>query len=186
MVDKYMDPGIAGRAWDAALNMMARRAKRPSSSWATGRSARSTPPALKYGVDYACAASAPADWGKPGFILNSDSVVFFQQSDPDYLAGQKLLAHLITVAGLPGDLQPGQGLDPGASRRRPVRRGLEPLPAACRRRTCRHSIAAGTLVRSMAHNMTVLQKYRGAMMEGDHRVREHPDMKPEDAANADG
>jgi glucose/mannose transport system substrate-binding protein len=27
------------------------------------------------------------------------------------------------------------------------------------------SIDAGTLVRSMAHNMTVLQKYRGAMME---------------------
>ena len=27
------------------------------------------------------------------------------------------------------------------------------------------SIDGGTLVRSMAHNMTVLQKYRGAMME---------------------
>ena len=40
-------------------------------------------------------AQAPTDWGKPGFILNSDSVVFFKQKDPDYVEGQKLLAHLI-------------------------------------------------------------------------------------------
>ena len=41
------------------------------------------------------ARQAPTDWGKPGFILNSDSVVFFKQTDPDYVAGQTLLAHLI-------------------------------------------------------------------------------------------
>ncbi len=49
---------------------------------------------MKEGADYKC-AQAPTDWGKPGFILNSDSVVFFKQKDPDYIAGQKLLAHLI-------------------------------------------------------------------------------------------
>ena len=38
------------------------------------------------------ARQAPTDWGKPGFILNSDSVVFFKQNDPDYIEGQKLLA----------------------------------------------------------------------------------------------
>ena len=46
------------------------------------------------------------------------------------------------------------------------------------------SIAAGTLVRSMAHNMTVLQKYRGAMMEVITEFVNTPDMSPEDAANA--
>ena len=49
---------------------------------------------FKEGVDYLC-GQAPADNGKTGFILNSDSVVFFQQKDPEYLAGSKLLAHLI-------------------------------------------------------------------------------------------
>jgi len=45
------------------------------------------------------------------------------------------------------------------------------------------SIEAGTLVRSMAHNMTVLQKYRGAMMD---TITEfvNSDMSSEDAANA--
>jgi glucose/mannose transport system substrate-binding protein len=45
------------------------------------------------------------------------------------------------------------------------------------------SVEAGTLVRSMAHNMTVLQKYRGAMMEV---ITEfvNSDMSAEDAANA--
>ena len=34
----------------------------------------------------------------------------------------------------------------------------------------------------MAHNMTVLQKYRGAMMEVITQFVNTPDMKPEDAA----
>ena len=46
------------------------------------------------------------------------------------------------------------------------------------------SIAEGTLVRSMAHNMTVLQKYRGAMMEMITEFVNTPDMSSADAANA--
>jgi glucose/mannose transport system substrate-binding protein len=46
------------------------------------------------------------------------------------------------------------------------------------------SIADGALVRSLAHNMTVLQKYRGAMMEVITQFVNTPDMKSEDAANA--
>ena len=46
------------------------------------------------------------------------------------------------------------------------------------------SIAAGTLVRSMAHNMTVLQKYRGAMMDTITEFVNTPDMSSTDAANA--
>ncbi|MDB5563345.1 MAG: extracellular solute-binding protein family 1, partial [Hyphomicrobiales bacterium] len=44
------------------------------------------------------------------------------------------------------------------------------------------SISAGTLVRSMAHNMTVLQKYRGAMMDTITQFVNTPEMTPEDAA----
>ena len=46
------------------------------------------------------------------------------------------------------------------------------------------SIAAGTLVRSMAHNMTVLQKFRGAMMDTITEFVNTPDMSSADAANA--
>ena len=46
------------------------------------------------------------------------------------------------------------------------------------------SIADGTLVRSMAHNMTILQKYRGAMMEVITAFVNTPDMSAKDAANA--
>ena len=35
------------------------------------------------------------DWDGVGFILNADSVVFFNQTDPDYVEGQRLLASII-------------------------------------------------------------------------------------------
>ena len=48
------------------------------------------------------------------------------------------------------------------------------------------SIAGGTLVRSMAHNMTVLQKYRGAMMEVITAFVNTPKMTPEGRRQRDG
>lgn len=48
--------------------------------------------------------------------------------------------------------------------------------------TLQASIAAGTLVRSMAHNMTVLQKYRGAMLEVITEFVNTSGMTPEAAA----
>ena len=93
MVSKYMDPAIAGRDYDTATGMIAKGKAvfMIMGDWQIGIF---TAAGLKEGSDYAC-AQAPTDWGKPGFILNSDSVVFFKQSDPDFIAGQKLLAHLI-------------------------------------------------------------------------------------------
>jgi glucose/mannose transport system substrate-binding protein len=44
--------------------------------------------------DYLC-GRAPMNVDEPGFILNSDSVVFFKVEDPEYQEGQELLAHLI-------------------------------------------------------------------------------------------
>jgi len=95
MVNKYMDPGIAGRDYDTASNMMAQGKALffIMGDWEIGTL---TAAGYKYGMDndYICGQS-PTDWGKPGFILNSDSVVLFKQSDPDYAAGGQLLAHLI-------------------------------------------------------------------------------------------
>ena len=109
--------------------------------------------------------------------------MFFKQKDPDYIEGQKLLAQPDPVAGVPDDLQPGQGLDPGAARRRSLGEGFNPCQQLAQK-DLQASIEAGTLVRSMAHNMTVLQKYRGAMMEMITEFVNTPDMTPEDAANA--
>jgi len=48
------------------------------------------------------------------------------------------------------------------------------------------SIDEGTLVRSMAHNMTVPQKFRAAMMETITEFVNAPDMSAEEAANLMG
>ncbi len=92
MVSKYMDPAIAGRDYDTASNMMAKgdAAFFIMGDWEIGVLHAA---GFKPGTDILC-GQAPTDWGKPGFILNSDSVVFFKQKDPDYIEGQKLLASI--------------------------------------------------------------------------------------------
>ena len=136
-----------------------------------------------YGVepfDEIVCAAAPRNDGKPGFILNSDSVVFFEQSDPDYIEGQKMLASLILSPDFQTIFNQAKGSIPA---RLDVDlsegfNGCQQIAQA----DLAASIEAGTLVRSMAHNMTVLQKYRAAMME---IITEfvNSDMSSEEAAN---
>jgi glucose/mannose transport system substrate-binding protein len=179
MVTKYMDPGIVGRDYDTASNLMANGDAlfHIMGDWQVG--------VLKavnknHGTDYVC-AQAPTDWGKPGFILNSDSVVFFQQSDPDYVEGQKLLASTI----LSPEFQTVFNITKGSIPARldvDLSKGFNPCQQTAQADLAA-SIKEGTLVRSMAHNMTVLQKYRGAMME---TITEfvNSDISPADAATA--
>ena len=81
MVSKYMDPGIAGRDYQAASDLLAqgKAAFFIMGDWEIGtlnaERRQSTASTIICG-------QAPTDWGKPGFILNSDSVVFFKQTDP--------------------------------------------------------------------------------------------------------
>jgi len=178
MVTKYMDKGIAGRDYDAASNMMAKgdAAFFIMGDWEIGTL---TAGGFKAGTDYVCGA-VPNDSGKPGFILNSDSVVFFTQKDPDYIAGQKLLAHLILSPEFQTTFNIAKGSIP-ARLDVDLSKGFNP----CQQKSqadLKDSIAAGTLVRSMAHNMTVLQKYRGAMMETITEFVNKPDMTSADAA----
>jgi glucose/mannose transport system substrate-binding protein len=179
MVTKYMDPGIAGRDYDTASNMMANGDALffIMGDWEIG--------VLKavgkeQGKDYVC-AQAPTDWGKPGFILNSDSVVFFQQSDPDYIEGQKLLASTILSPEFQSVFNISKGSIP-ARLDVDLSKGFNPCQQTAQADLAA-SIKEGTLVRSMAHNMTVLQKYRGAMME---TITEfvNSDQSAADAANA--
>ena len=179
MVSKYMDPGIAGRDYNTATSMIAKGQAvfMIMGDWQIGIF---TAAGLKTPQDYQC-GQAPTDWGKPGFILNSDSVVFFKQKDPDYVAGQQLLAQLIMSPKFQTVFNEAKGsiparLDIDLKDFNPCQQqSLKALQA---------SIADGTLVRSMAHNMTVLQKYRGAMLDTITAFVNNPKTTPEEAANA--
>jgi glucose/mannose transport system substrate-binding protein len=180
MVSKYMDPAIAGRDYASTTSMIAKNEAvfMIMGDWQIGIF---TAAGLKQGADYQC-AQAPTDWSKPGFILNSDSIVFFKQKDPDYVEGQKLLAHLILSPQFQTVFNQAKGSIP-ARLDVDLSKGFNPCQQLSQK-DLQASIAAGTLVRSMAHNMTVLQKYRGAMMEVITSFVNTPGMSSKDAANA--
>jgi glucose/mannose transport system substrate-binding protein len=179
MVTKYMDPAIAGRDYDTASNMMVNGDALffIMGDWELGviKSVGKEP-----GTDILC-GPAPDDAQEPGFILNSDSVVFFKQSNPDFVEGQKLLASLI----LSPEFQSVFNITKGSI---PARLDVDLTQGfnVCQQQAqadLQASIEAGTLVRSMAHNMTVLQKYRGAMMDTITEFVNTPEMTSEEAAN---
>ena len=180
MVSKYMDPGIAGRDYNTATSMIAKGQAvfMIMGDWQIGIFAAA---GLKEGADYEC-AQAPTDWGKPGFILNSDSVVFFKQKDPDYVEGQTLLAHLIMSPKFQTVFNQAKGSIP-ARLDVDLSNGFNPCQQLSQK-DLQASIADGTLVRSMAHNMTILQKYRGAILDTVTSFVNNPKMTPEEAANA--
>jgi glucose/mannose transport system substrate-binding protein len=180
MVSKYMDPGIAGRDYDTTTGLIknGKAAFFIMGDWQIGIF---TAAGMKTPQDYVC-AQAPTDWGKPGFILNSDSVVFFKQTDPDYIAGQTLLAHLIMSPKFQTVFNQAKGSIP-ARLDVDLSHGFNP----CQQKSqaaLQASIKEGTLVRSFAHNMTILQKYRGAAMEVITSFVNDPKMTPTQAANA--
>ena len=111
-------------------------------------------------------------------------MVFFKQTDPDYVEGQKLLAHLILSPDFQTIFNQAKGSIP-ARLDVDLSKGFNPCQQLSQK-DLQASIAGGTLVRSMAHNMTVLQKYRGAMMEVITAVREHPRHEAGGCRQADG
>jgi glucose/mannose transport system substrate-binding protein len=173
----YMDPGISARTWDAAANMMltGKAGFFFMGDWSIGTFNAG---GFKEGVDYLC-SQAPEDNGKTGFILNSDSVVFFQQKDKDYLAGSKLLAHLIMSKDFQVIFNKAKGSIP--ARLDIDLTGFNPCQIKCQK-DLEEAIKEGTLVRSFAHNMTILQKYRGAAMEVITNFVNTPNLAAADAA----
>ena len=179
MVSKYMDPAIAGRDYDTMTSMIVKGEAgfMIMGDWQIGVFKAA---GLNEGSGYTC-AQAPTDWGKPGFILNSDSVAFFKQKDPDYIAGQKLLAHLILSKEFQTVFNQAKGSIP-ARLDVDLSTGFTPCQQMSQK-ALQASIGAGTLVRSMAHNMTILQKYRGAAMDVITAFVNDPKMTSTEAAN---
>jgi glucose/mannose transport system substrate-binding protein len=182
MTSKYMDPGMVGRDWDTMSAMVGKgdAAFHIMGDWTIGLL---TAAGFKEGTDYTC-SQAPTDWGKPGFILNSDSVVFFKQTDPDYIAGQQLLAKTILSPAFQTAFNQAKGSIP-ARLDVDLSTGFNPCQQLSQK-DLQASIDGGTLVRSMAHNMTIPQKYRGAIMDTVTEFVNTPAMTPEQAAAAIG
>lgn len=180
MTSRYMDPGMVGRDWDSMSALVGKgdAAFHIMGDWTIGLL---TAAGFKEGTDYVC-AQAPTDWGKPGFILNSDSVVFFKQKDQDYIDGQKLLASLILSPDFQTVFNQAKGSIP-ARLDIDLSKGFNPCQQLSQK-DLQASIKEGTLVRSMAHNMTIPQKMRGAIMDSITEFVATPDMSPEDGANA--
>lgn len=180
MTSKYMDPGMVGRDWDSMSALVGKgdAAFHIMGDWTIGLL---TAAGFKEGTDYVC-AQAPTDWGKPGFILNSDSVVFFKQKDQDYIDGQKLLASLILSPDFQTVFNQAKGSIP-ARLDIDLSKGFNPCQQLSQK-DLQASIKEGTLVRSMAHNMTIPQKMRGAIMDSITEFVATPDMSAEDGANA--
>ncbi len=176
----YMDDGINGRSWEQSMTMTmsGEAAFFLMGDWTV---ASANLAGFEDGEDYLC-NQTPVDWGGTGFILNADSVVFFNQTDPDYVEGQKLLASTIMSPEFQVTFNVAKGSIPSRTDvdlstggfTQCQQKGLEDLKA---------SVDEGTLVRSMAHNMTVLQKYRGAMMEVITEFVADDSITPEEAAN---
>lgn len=176
----YMDDGINGRSWEQsmAMTMDGDAAFFLMGDWTV---ASANAAGYKEGVDYLC-NQTPVNWGGNGFILNADSVVFFEQKDQDYIDGQKLLAETIMSPEFQVTFNVAKGSIPSRTDvdlseggfTQCQQQGLADLKA---------SVDEGTLVRSMAHNMTVLQKFRGAMMEVITEYVADASISPEEAAN---
>lgn len=176
----YMDDGINGRSWEQSMTMTmtGEAAFFLMGDWTV---ASANMAGFSEDTDYYC-TQTPVDWGGNGFILNSDSVVFFKQKKDDYIEGQKLLAEIIMSPEFQATFNVAKGSIPARTDvdlsvggfTKCQQQGLEDLKA---------SVSEGTLVRSMAHNMTVLQKYRGAMMEVITEFVADDSISPEEAAN---
>lgn len=179
MMSDYTDPGMVGRDWDSMSHLVGNgeAAFHIMGDWTIGLL---TSAGFEHGTDYVC-AQAPTDWNEAGFILNSDSVVFFQQSDPDFQEGQVLLASTILSPEFQTIFNQAKGSIP-ARLDVDISEGFNPCQEIAQQ-DLQASVEAGTLVRSMAHNMTVAQSVRGAMMDTITEFVATPEMSPEDAAN---
>lgn len=176
----YMDDAITGRSWEQAMAMTmgGDAAFFLMGDWTV---ASANAAGYKEGVDYLC-TQAPINWEGDGYILNSDSVVFFEQKDPDYVEGQKLLAKIIMSPEFQVTFNVAKGSIPA---RTDVDMSVGGF-TQCQRDSqadLKASVDQGTLVRSMAHNMTVVQKFRGAMMDVITEFVADASITPEDAAN---
>lgn len=175
----WTDAGMAGRDWDAVMPMFTAGESGFlfQGDWAIGTFNGG---GLKEGVDYLCSES-PHNRQETGFILNSDSVIFFKQKDADFIAGQDLLAKLIMSPEFQTIFNQAKGSIP-ARMDVDLSQGFNPCQQKSQK-DLQAAVEGGTLVVSMAHNMAVPQKFRGVMLEVITEFVNTPNMASKDAAD---
>lgn len=170
----YVDDNFAGRDWNLATTMVMNgdAAIQIMGDWAKGEflAANLTP-----GEDFVC-APAPS---QGGFILNSNSFAFFDDKDAsaDEVAGRELMAKLLLTEQVQIDYTMHKGSVParlGVSREPYDICGVKSMD------DIEATLASGTLVPSMAHEMATSSANRGAFVEV---VTEHfnSDMSSQEA-----
>ena len=165
MVSKYMDPAIASRDYDAAINMMANgdAAFFIMGDWAIGNLKAA---GYKPGEDILC-QQAPTDWADAGRCHPERQLRRFLHAE-----GPGVHRRSAAPCSPHHDTRTSRrsSTSPRVRSRRvstSICRVTDGTPVSCKSQVdLKASIEAGALqVRSMAHNMTVLQKFRGAMMD---------------------
>ncbi len=88
----WMDPNIAAQHYSVNLPkfMKGEMGMLMMGGWAQGVIKN-----LGGNLDDVLITSVPQDEGKPVFVLNADSMIFWQRKEPDFIAGQQLLAKLM-------------------------------------------------------------------------------------------
>ena len=180
MVSKYMDPGIAGRDYDSAtshdrqgtgrVHDHGRLADRHFHRRRTQGRGRTTNAARRRRIGASPASSSIR-------IRSSSS----SRRTRTTSRGRTLLAHLIMSPKFQTVFNQAKGSIP--ARLDVDLKDFNPCQQQSQK-DLQASIADGMLVRSMAHNMTILQKYRGAILDTVTSFVNNPKMTAEEAASA--
>ena len=107
---------------------------------------------------------APQDNGKPAFILNADAFIFWQRKEPEFKAGQELMAKLVMS-------KEAQKMYSGITGSVPVRTDMnlsDPGFSNQQRETAASLVAAvqsGQATLSLAHNMAQPNQVTAAMLD---------------------
>ena len=107
---------------------------------------------------------APQDNGKPAFDLNADAFIFWQRKEPEFTAGQHLLAKLVMEKDT-------QKMYSGITGSLPVRTDMDlsdPSFSDAQREASKslgEAVKAGQSVLSLAHNMAQPNQITAAMID---------------------
>jgi glucose/mannose transport system substrate-binding protein len=133
-------------------------------------------------LDDVLITSAPQDEGKPCFVLNADSMIFWQRKEPDLITGQKLLAKLM----MQKDVQEQYSQTTGSI---PVRTDVDLSGPAwsdgqrAASRVLNESFKSGRVLLSLAHNMAQPNQISSAMIDVITEFIHNDKVTPEQAMN---
>lgn len=152
----FVDEGFSGRDWNLATAMVmnGEAAFQIMGDWAKGEflAAGKVP-----GTDFVC-APAPGN----GYILNSDSFAFFKVTGDQKIEGQKILAGEIMSLAFQKSFNLAKGSIPA---RIDVPLDEFDMCANISHEDLTKTIAANSLVPSMAHEMAVRRSIRGEFLD---------------------